>query len=38
MAKLLLEHGADKSIKTNDGKTAKDFAHEKGFTEIAELL
>ena len=37
-AKLLLEHGADRSIKNNDGKTAYDLALEKGHTELAELL
>ena len=36
--KLLLEYGADKSIKDNEGKTAYDYAVENGNTEIAELL
>ena len=35
---LLLELGADKSIKNNDGKTAYDLALEKGHRELAELL
>lgn len=36
--KLLLEHGADKSIKDNNGKTAYDLAVENGNMDIAELL
>jgi len=36
--KFLLENGADKSIKDNDGKTAYDYAVENGNTELAELL
>jgi ankyrin repeat protein len=35
---LLLEHGADASIKNNDGKTARDIARERGHHEIAEIL
>ena len=35
---LLLEYGADKDIKDNDGKTAYDYAVENGNTEIAKLL
>lgn len=34
----LLDHGADISIKDDNGKTAYDYAMEKGRTEIAELL
>ena len=36
--KILLEHGADKSIVNNEGKTAYDYAVENDFTDIAELL
>ena len=36
--KLLLEYGADKSIKDNEGKTAYDYAIENGYAEVAELL
>jgi len=36
--KLLLEHGADKSIKDNEGKTAYNYAIEGGNREVAELL
>jgi len=35
---LLLERGADKSIKDNTGKTAYDYATEEGNREVAELL
>ena len=34
----LLEHGADKSHVSCEGKTAYDYAIEKGFTDIVELL
>jgi len=37
-ARLLLEHGADRSIADNDGKTAYDFAVENGNIELMELL
>jgi len=33
-----LEQGADPTIVNNDGKTAYDYAVERGFVEIAELL
>jgi len=36
--KLLIEKGADISIKDAAGKTAYDYAVEKGFTALAELL
>jgi ankyrin repeat protein len=36
--KVLLEYGADKSIKDAAGKTAYDYAIENGHTELAELL
>ena len=35
---FLLENGADKTIKDNDGKTAYDYAVSNGNTELAELL
>lgn len=35
---LLLELGADKSLKDSKGKTAYDYAVERGFAELAELL
>ena len=37
IAKLLLVHGADTKIR-KDGKTARDFAREKGRTDVGELL
>lgn len=38
ITKLLLELGADKSLKDAEGKTAYDYAVERGFVELAELL
>jgi len=38
MVELLLEFGADPSIQTNDGKTAKEIAEENGFPEIVKNL
>ena len=38
MVKLLLDYGADKSIKSTDGKTAYDYAVERGFVELAEII
>ena len=35
---LLLKYGADKSYKDQNGKTAYDYALERGHTEAAELL
>jgi ankyrin repeat protein len=35
---LLLENGADISLRTDMGMTASDLAFEKGFKEIAEIL
>src|SRR3989475_463560 len=35
---LLMRHGADLAIKTNDGKTAAEIARERGHGEIAERL
>ena len=36
--KVLLDHGADKTIKDDNGKTAYDYAVENGNTELAEVL
>lgn len=38
MVQLLLDYGADKSIVDSEGKTAYDYAMERGFTENAEIL
>lgn len=38
MVQLLLDYGADKSIKSTDGKTAYDYALELDRYEIAEML
>jgi ankyrin repeat protein len=38
LAELLLAHGADPSLTTDDGKSAIDLAREKGHTEFAEWL
>jgi ankyrin repeat protein len=38
IVKLLLENGADVHKKDGFSKTALDYAVEKGFDEIAELL
>ena len=35
---LLLDRGCDPTVQDNNGKTAYDYAVEKGYTEIAELL
>jgi ankyrin repeat protein len=35
---LLLEHGADRRIKNNDGKTAADIARDRGHQQISNLL
>jgi ankyrin repeat protein len=35
---VLLAAGADKSLKTPEGKTAADFAHERGHEELAKRL
>jgi ankyrin repeat protein len=34
----LLDAGADTRIKTPEGKTAGDFAHERGHTALADRL
>lgn len=36
--RLLIEHGADKSIKDSHGKTAYDYVVENGFSNLVELL
>ncbi|WP_300702575.1 ankyrin repeat domain-containing protein [uncultured Campylobacter sp.] len=38
ITRLLLEHKADKNIKDNQGKTAIDYAKERGFKEIEKLF
>lgn len=38
IVKFLLDFGASKSLTDSTGKTAYDYAAEKGYTEIAELL
>lgn len=38
IVKILLKAGADKSLKTTDGKNARDFAQEIDAKQIAELL
>lgn len=38
MVQLLLDYGADKNIKSTDGKTAYDYAVECGHMELAELV
>ena len=35
---LLLKHGADRTIKNKDGKTAKDIATERGHEDVARIL
>ena len=34
----LLDHGADRKAVDDDGRTAADFADQKGFTDIVEML
>lgn len=38
IVKLLMENGADQSIKDNSGRTAMDYANQKGYTEISKIL
>jgi ankyrin repeat protein len=38
LVRLLLDNGADPGLQDSRGQTALDFAHRKGFTDIAELL
>jgi len=38
LVELLLKHGARADAKTDDGKTARDMATERGHKELAEKL
>jgi ankyrin repeat protein len=38
LAELLIAHGADPSLTTDDGKSAIDLAREKGHAEFADWL
>jgi ankyrin repeat protein len=38
VVELLLEHGADKTLRCDQGKTPADYARERGHTELAALL
>lgn len=38
LAELLMQHGADPTVKNDDGKSTIDFAREKGHTEFATWL
>ncbi len=38
VVQLLLKHAADKSLKDDLGKTALDYANEKGFKDLEKLL
>ena len=38
LADLLVAHGADPAHKSDEGKTAADFARERGHTEMADWL
>jgi ankyrin repeat protein len=38
VAELLIEHGADPSIKSKDGKTAAEYAEELGLYAAADRL
>jgi ankyrin repeat protein len=38
MSIALLEHGADITLKNDEGKRPADLAADKGFSEIAEIL
>ena len=38
IVKMLLRHGADLHVKTNDGKTARSFAEDRGRAAVAEFL
>ena len=38
LIKILLAAGVNKSLKTKDGKTAYDFAEEKGLKEIGAVI
>jgi ankyrin repeat protein len=38
VVRLLLEHGADPSLKDADGDTAESFATQKGHPDVVEIL
>jgi ankyrin repeat protein len=38
MIKLLVEAGADPKVTDDEGKTAVDYAQDKGYTQIVALL
>jgi hypothetical protein len=38
MIRALLKRGADASVKTPDGRTARDYAEKQGYTAVVELL
>ncbi|GAL73168.1 hypothetical protein [Jejuia pallidilutea] len=38
MVELLLRHNADTAIKDNEGKLALEYAKNKGFTDVVDLL
>ena len=38
LAELLMQHGADPTLKNDDGKTTIDYARDKGHTEFATWL
>jgi hypothetical protein len=38
MARFLLEHGGDASIRNASGDTAADAARKRGFSDVSELL
>ena len=38
VVQLLLKHAADNSLKDDSGKTALDYANEKGFNDLIKLL
>jgi ankyrin repeat protein len=38
MVQLLLEHGADPSMRDTAGRSPLDFAREGGYTEVSEIL
>ena len=38
IVKTLMRHGADLHAKTNDGKTARNFAEGRGHAAVAEFL
>jgi ankyrin repeat protein len=38
MVKILLQYGADKDLKSLDGKIARDYALENGHKIVAEVL